>query len=59
MRLDVIRQLAHAMAQAGVASLRYHKRGVGESRRLRDGTTERAGAWRTGSHEAAATCGRG
>ena len=52
MRLDVVRQLAHALAQAGIASLRYDKRGVGESRRLRDGTTEGAGAWRrAGLHD--------
>ena len=31
MRLDVSRQLADALAQAGVASVRYDKRGVGES----------------------------
>lgn len=31
MRLDVMRQVAHALADAGVASLRYDKRGVGES----------------------------
>src|SRR5690625_5149077 len=30
-RLDVTRQLAVALAEAGVASLRYDKRGVGES----------------------------
>ncbi|WP_214368460.1 alpha/beta hydrolase family protein [Pseudonocardia sp. H11422] len=31
MRLDVSRLLAHALAGAGLASLRYEKRGVGES----------------------------
>ena len=31
LRVDVSRQLAHALAAAGVASLRYDKRGVGES----------------------------
>ncbi|MGY1618565.1 alpha/beta hydrolase family protein [Geodermatophilus sp. SYSU D00691] len=30
-RFDVARQLAHALADAGLASLRYDKRGVGES----------------------------
>jgi uncharacterized protein len=30
-RFDVTRQLAHALAGAGVASLRYDKRGVGDS----------------------------
>ncbi|NMH98846.1 alpha/beta hydrolase family protein [Pseudonocardia acidicola] len=31
MRFEVSRQLAHALAAAGLASLRYDKRGVGES----------------------------
>lgn len=31
MALDVYRQLAHALAQAGIASLRFDKRGVGAS----------------------------
>ena len=31
MRFDVARQLAHALAAGGLASLRYDKRGVGES----------------------------
>ena len=31
MRLDVSRQLAHALAAAGVATLRFDKRGVGDS----------------------------
>jgi uncharacterized protein len=31
MRFDVTRQLAHALATGGMASLRYDKRGVGES----------------------------
>ncbi|MGY1824667.1 alpha/beta hydrolase family protein [Geodermatophilus sp. SYSU D00079] len=31
MRFDVTRQLAHALAAGGIASLRYDKRGVGES----------------------------
>ncbi|HEX2075054.1 MAG TPA: alpha/beta hydrolase [Geodermatophilus sp.] len=30
-RFDVTRQLAHALAEGGLASLRYDKRGVGES----------------------------
>jgi uncharacterized protein len=30
-RFDVARQLAHALAAGGLASLRYDKRGVGES----------------------------
>src|SRR4051794_19474299 len=30
-RFDVARQLAHALADGGLASLRYDKRGVGES----------------------------
>jgi pimeloyl-ACP methyl ester carboxylesterase len=30
-RFDVARQLAHALAEGGLASLRYDKRGVGES----------------------------
>src|SRR3954471_2381369 len=30
-RFDVARQLAHAFARGGLASLRYDKRGVGES----------------------------
>jgi uncharacterized protein len=36
-RFDVARQLAHALAEGGLASLRYDKRGVGES----------PGDWRT------------
>ncbi len=36
LRLDVTRQLAHLLAAAGVASLRYDKRGVGESEPARD-----------------------
>jgi pimeloyl-ACP methyl ester carboxylesterase len=36
-RFDVTRQLAHALAEGGLASLRYDKRGVGES----------PGDWRT------------
>jgi alpha/beta superfamily hydrolase len=36
-RFDVARQLAHALAAGGLASLRYDKRGVGES----------PGDWRT------------
>src|SRR4051794_41881602 len=32
-RFDVARQLAHALAAGGLASLRYDKRGVGESPR--------------------------
>ncbi len=31
MRMDAYRQLAHALADAGIGSLRYDKRGVGES----------------------------
>ncbi|MGY1662683.1 alpha/beta hydrolase family protein [Geodermatophilus sp. SYSU D00705] len=37
MRFEVTRQLAHALAAGGIASLRYDKRGVGES----------PGDWRT------------
>jgi pimeloyl-ACP methyl ester carboxylesterase len=41
-RFDVTRQLAHALAEGGLASLRYDKRGVGES----------PGDWRTaGLHD--------
>ncbi|GGN31708.1 fermentation-respiration switch protein FrsA (DUF1100 family) [Actinoplanes campanulatus] len=43
--IDSTRQLAHALARAGIASLRYDKRGVGESRVLRDGTTEGRSGW--------------
>ncbi|HET9631957.1 MAG TPA: alpha/beta hydrolase [Terrabacter sp.] len=44
--IDSTRQLAHALAEAGIASLRYDKRGVGGSRLLRDGTTEGKDAWK-------------
>ncbi|WP_222268736.1 alpha/beta hydrolase family protein [Modestobacter marinus] len=46
MPIDSTRQLAHALARAGIASLRYDKRGVGESRLLRDGTTEGRNGWK-------------
>ncbi len=46
MPIDSTRQLAHALARAGTASLRYDKRGVGESRLLRDGTTEGRNGWK-------------
>ncbi|WP_369133703.1 alpha/beta hydrolase family protein [Modestobacter sp. I12A-02662] len=46
MPIDSTRQLAHALAPAGIASLRYDKRGVGESRSLRDGTTEGRNGWK-------------
>ncbi|TFV44619.1 alpha/beta fold hydrolase [Blastococcus sp. TF02A_35] len=48
-RFDVARQLAHALAGAGIASLRYDKRGVGGS----------PGDWRTaGLHDNTADLGR-
>lgn len=37
LRTDTYRQLADGLAKAGIASLRYDKRGVGESRTARDG----------------------
>jgi hypothetical protein len=43
MPLGVMRDIAHALAEHGVASLRYDKRGVGGSRRRRDGSP---GDWR-------------
>ena len=43
--IDSTRQLAHALARAGIASLRYDKRGVADSRLLRDGTTEGKDGW--------------
>jgi pimeloyl-ACP methyl ester carboxylesterase len=43
MPLGVMRDVAHALAGQGVASLRYDKRGVGGSSRRRDGS---AGDWR-------------
>ena len=43
--IDSARQLAHALAGLGVASLRYDKRGVGDSRLRRDGTTEGKNGW--------------
>jgi hypothetical protein len=43
MPLGVMRDVAHALAGRGVASLRYDKRGVGGSSRRRDGS---AGDWR-------------
>ncbi|GAA1775342.1 alpha/beta hydrolase family protein [Luedemannella helvata] len=45
MPIDSTRQLAHALARAGIASLRYDKRGVGDSRLLRDGTMEDKNGW--------------
>jgi uncharacterized protein len=52
LRIDVARQVAHALAGAGIASLRYDKRGVADSRLLRDGSSEGKGAWRnTGLHD--------
>lgn len=52
LRIDVARQVAHALAGAGIASLRYDKRGVAGSRLLRDGSSEGKGAWRTvGLHD--------
>ncbi|SFL33361.1 alpha/beta hydrolase family protein [Geodermatophilus ruber] len=48
-RIDVTRQLAHALAAGGLASLRYDKRGVGES----------PGDWRTaGLHDNVDDLGR-
>ncbi|MEW1955893.1 alpha/beta hydrolase [Terrabacter sp. NPDC080008] len=44
--IDSTRQLADALAEAGIASLRYDKRGVGGSRLLRDGSTEGKHAWK-------------
>ena len=44
--IDSTRQLAVALAEAGIASLRFDKRGVGESRLLRDGTTEGKDGWK-------------
>lgn len=44
--IDSTRQLAHALAAAGIASLRYDKRGVGQSRLLRDATTEDSNGWK-------------
>jgi alpha-beta hydrolase superfamily lysophospholipase len=44
--IDSTRQLAHALARAGIASLRYDKRGVGASRLLRDGSTEDRNGWK-------------
>lgn len=44
--IDATRQLAHALARAGIASLRYDKRGVAQSRLLRDGTTEDKDGWK-------------
>ncbi|MET0764597.1 MAG: alpha/beta fold hydrolase [Blastococcus sp.] len=46
MPLGIARQLANALAGVGVASLRYDKRGVGDSRRLRDGTVEAKNGWK-------------
>ncbi|MEU0554462.1 alpha/beta fold hydrolase [Dactylosporangium sp. NPDC006015] len=43
--IDSTRQLAHALARAGIATLRYDKRGVGGSRLLRDGTVEGKDGW--------------
>ncbi|MEV4709312.1 alpha/beta fold hydrolase [Actinoplanes sp. NPDC049316] len=43
--IDSTRQLAHALARAGIATLRYDKRGVGQSRLLRDGATEGRNGW--------------
>lgn len=45
LQIDAARQLAQALARAGIASLRYDKRGVGDSRLLRDGTTEDKKGW--------------
>ncbi|MGN6333271.1 MAG: alpha/beta hydrolase family protein [Motilibacteraceae bacterium] len=44
--IDSTRQLAHSLARAGVASLRYDKRGVGASRLLRDGTMQGKACWK-------------
>ena len=44
--IDSTRQLAHALADAGVATLRYDKRGVGGSRQRRDGTIESKTGWK-------------
>lgn len=46
LHIDATRQLAHALARAGVASLRYDKRGVGASRVRRDGTDEGKNGWK-------------
>ncbi|MEV4140278.1 alpha/beta fold hydrolase [Dactylosporangium sp. NPDC049742] len=43
--IDSTRQQAHALARAGIATLRYDKRGVGGSRLLRDGTVEGKDGW--------------
>ncbi|MCU1669913.1 MAG: alpha/beta hydrolase fold protein [Blastococcus sp.] len=44
--IEATRQLAHALARAGIASLRYDKRGVGASRLRRDGITEGKDGWK-------------
>lgn len=44
--IDSTRQLAVALADAGIASLRFDKRGVGESRLVRNGTTEGKDDWK-------------
>lgn len=55
LRIDVTRQLAATLTGAGIASLRYDRRGVGGSRLLRDGRVEPARAWReAGLHDNAA-----
>jgi pimeloyl-ACP methyl ester carboxylesterase len=46
LEIDSTRQLAHALARAGFASLRYDKRGVAGSRLLRDGSTENKNGWK-------------
>jgi hypothetical protein len=44
--IGATRQLAHALAAARIASLRHDKRGVGQSRLRRDGTTEDDNGWK-------------
>jgi len=52
LRVDATRQLAHALAAAGIASLRYDKRGVGAS----EGGDWRAAGFFDAVDDAAAAC---